>query len=219
MSGVNPPKTYDVVIDSSDNENVQGSSSAESVLITGNDNNYYANDGGDTIVSDGNDNVIYGMADGNSITMNGERGYAFGGEDGNTLVANGIDNSLYGEGGGDTLQATESAVNATLDGGDGDDLIYSTGDHTLRGGADNDKFFATNVDGASFEGGSGFDILHLDISHRGVTFEQAEGFTGTEFNVTGPNGEFFTVTDVEQINFGDGAIMSLNDDGKWIITG
>lgn len=142
------------------------------VILTGNGKNYvYAGPGNDYVSSGGGDDTVY-LYYGNDLI------YAGDGND--TVYGDWGDDFLYGEAGNDSLIGgfgndiiAGYAGNDFISGNDGKDSLYGNegadtltggdGYDQLSGGNDNDLLFAIDGNaGEKVDGGSGFDIAHID---------------------------------------------------------
>jgi len=50
-----------------------------------------------------------------------------------------------------------------------------------------------------------------------MTFDPAPGTQGESFIVTSENGDVYSITEIEQINFSNGATGLRNNDGGWTV--
>jgi len=213
-----PPEEFDTVIDTPSEGPVQGSDDSEKTLITADNTEFHANGGGDTVVNQSNNTDVHGGTDGNHIRMEGDGGNAYAGEDGSVLVAGSESKNanLWGGESNDTLLAEEGAETVNMNAGGGDDLLYTrTNGVNALGGSGNDKFFASGeINHNTYDGGDNFDTLELPISSEGVSFEHKGGDLENEFTLHYGEGQFLTVTNMEEISFADGTVWSYND-GAW----
>lgn len=151
-------------------------------------NTVFAGAGNDSVTVTTNGNNIVVLAGGNDVaTILGNGNNSVTGNDGDDIIkftSSGINTALggsgndvityiapsfpagtaygYGEGGDDTLIVSD-ALNASLEGGDGNDLIQiqAHGDVQVGGGAGNDtiKFINFSPLSASISGGAGADLI------------------------------------------------------------
>jgi len=97
-----------------------------------------------TVIEAGGSNNLFGAAGNDTLqVIEGSRQFAFGGSGNDTLTSNGSYNRLNGGSGDDKLF---SSVNDSLFGGDGDDVLFAgqAGSNRLTGGAGADQFWIAN---------------------------------------------------------------------------
>lgn len=139
-----------------------------------------AADGGvDTVVAD----FSYHLgADVENLTMTGAgrmdgwgnelNNIIIGGDGANHLYGGGGLDSLSGGGGADTL---EGGAHATLDGGDGDDLLICQQTDSVNGGGGNDTIVLHLAGRTDIQGGAGVDTLDFKHAASCVTFNEMAG--------------------------------------------
>ena len=189
-------------------ENVVGTVHDDLLYGDDADNTFYAGDGSDHIGGrGGNDTVSYADAAA-SVHVELDKGFALDGagdvdylDSIENLVLSGFDDRAYGDNG----------VN-TIDGGDGNDILYARdGDDTLIGGLGDDRFVGEN--GAdTITGGGGADRYYLrgsetgggdiitDFEHGVDNFYLLEGGFGTY--VAGNTADVFSGTGSSDAIFG-----------------
>lgn len=126
-----------------------------------------ANGGGTTISGGDGADVVWGTGD-----VSGDAGN-------DTLNGSGGATTLKGGEGNDVIR-TDQSYRSTVDGGDGDDLIYGTGDLSITGGSGNDT---VDFDGAR----SSYTVL----------------YDGSRYVVYTPDWEQATLSGIETISFDD----------------
>lgn len=141
----------------------------------------YGESGDDTIYGSSLNNRLYGQDGNDTIYSGGGHDEAWGGRGDDTISTAGTFDPVkfHGDAGNDRL--TGNWGNDFLDGGDGNDqLIAFGGTDYLRGGPGDDALYFLDDErfsgGGQFDGGAGFDTLHI---YSG-TFA-----TPIEINITG----------------------------------
>jgi len=203
-----------------DNNTYIGGTGPDNVIIEGGFGNraYTGNgDSGDIVIDRGESTTFYTGGGDDVASMSGKNSYAFAGTGEDQMWDNGTNNYLLGEGGNDEITITAEAVNSTVDAGDGDDVVNSTGDHTVYMGDGNDTLNAENADGAAFDGGTGEnDVLNLDMPYFITTgsFHQQVG-DGNQLTIRRTIGsELIDVKNFETINFSNGTVLTWNAESK-----
>ena len=158
----------------------------------------HGNAGNDNIVIYGGSSVIDGGGgdDFVNIVFDNDSAQTIHGGAGNDSLHGGSGQSqIYGDGGNDNLSANNGRTSEF--GGGGDDTLYLTSSYSTLG-----------VGSATLDGGSGRDVLSLDLSHFGSAFT-------ADFSKATTLADGTTIVHCEAITFfsggGDDVLKSSND--------
>jgi Ca2+-binding RTX toxin-like protein len=155
---------------------------------------------GNTLV---NDTSLPSVLTGNTL-------YGGGGAD----VLTALDNYGFADGGGgnDTLRGGGSGSEERLQGGEGNDVIFSDGARELWGGAGNDMIYGSNAS-ESIWGGDGNDIIH-----GGLGNDEIRGGAGQDRLYGDGDDDFINSRDLQAdvVDGGSGNNDGVVDDGAGV---
>ncbi|MEQ6250796.1 heparin lyase I family protein, partial [Sulfitobacter sp. HNIBRBA3233] len=158
-----------LILDSRDNANINGTGNAKANVMQGNAdaNTLRGLDGDDTILADGGHDQVFGDNGADRL---------FGADGNDTLHGGASNDALFGEAGSDVLNGGDG--NDTLEGGDGDD--------TMNGGAGNDDYVVTEAGDVVFEtAGNGTDTVRTSVSYDGGANNAIEVINASSRSIAG----------------------------------
>lgn len=178
-------------------DTVRSGAGNDSINLTGDYVELDAGAGDDTVTGSSNYATVKAGAGEDSINLGGKYVYIDAGSENDYVTISGAESTVFGGAGNDTIKVENTATNAVVDGGAGDDSIISAADGaTIKGGAGKDII---SVSGKDWVVDAGADNDSLNVSGTG-TVTLGGGKDSVAFKIPADGVTDVTFTDYDYNN-------------------